>query len=209
MRDTVVVLRWITAWRTERVSLSCPLPPGAALRHIHDGIDARRRHLVSRELLAEADFVILGRADDRGIRICAARPHISNDFRTHLYARFVPDGSGSRLVGRLGWRPPVRLLTAALGGGLAFVWFGILGFAGRSLITGGPVRQTLAALLVVAVVLAIHAGITALGEHSARAEAAHLRAWLTARLDTPVPPPPPPPPPPAPRTGPIRPSAPG
>ncbi|WP_170153926.1 hypothetical protein [Actinoplanes italicus] len=201
------MLRWITAWRTERVSQPCPLPPGAALRHIHDGIDARRRHLVSRELLADADFVILGRADDRGIRICAARPHMSNDFRTHLYARFVPDGSGSRLEGRLGWRPSVRLLTATLSGGLAFLWFAILGFAGRSLTTGGPVRQSLAALLVVAVVLAVLVGITAGGERLARAETAHLRAWLTARLDTPAAPPPPAPP--APRTGPIRPSAPG
>jgi hypothetical protein len=189
MRDTVVVQRWITAWRTERVTLPCPLPPGAALRHLAAGIDARRHRHLRPHLYAGVEFVILGRADDGGVRICAARPHVTNDFRTYLYARVVPDGSGSRIEGRLGWRPAVRLTVVALVVSLVLLWFGLLGYVGRSLFAGGPILQQASGLIVIPVILAALAGLIALCERLARPEAAHLRAWLTGRLDVPAPPP--------------------
>jgi hypothetical protein len=101
----------------------------------------------------------------------------------------VPDGSGSRIEGRLGWRPAVRLTVVALVVSLALLWCGLLGYVGRSLFAGGPILQQASGLIVIPVILAALAGLIALCERLARPEAAHLRAWLTGRLDVPAPPP--------------------
>ncbi|WP_433790238.1 hypothetical protein [Actinoplanes sp. CA-252034] len=195
--------RWITAWRIERVSLPCRLPRHEALRHIAAGIDGRYQHSLRQHLFAEVDFVILGRAvDDDDIRICAARPHIQNSYRTYLHARLVSDGAGSRLEGHLGWLPSVRLFFAVQVVGLALLWCGLAGFVGRSLLIGsplveaddGPFVEAVGGMVLIPLALAGIVGLAALCARLARPEAAHLRAWLAARLDIPAPAPAPIPP---------------
>jgi hypothetical protein len=188
MRDTVVVPRWITAWRSERVSLACRLPPDAALRHIHAGIDARHPYQLWRRKLS-GRFGIIGRADDRGIRIAAADRFIDNSFRVHLHARLLPDGAGSRLEGSFGWLPGTRVFAATMALILGTLWFMALGFVGRTVVIGGPVWRALAALLIVTAFVLFHIGLVAGGERLSRSEAAHLRAWIADRLDVPAPPP--------------------
>jgi hypothetical protein len=83
----------------------------------------------------------------------------------------------------------VRLTVVALVVSLVLLWFGLLGYVGRSLFAGGPILQQASGLIVIPVILAALAGLIALCERLARPEAAHLRAWLTGRLDVPAPPP--------------------
>jgi hypothetical protein len=187
----------MTAWRIERISLSCPLPPAAALRHLAAGIDARHRRHLRQHLYAEVDFVILGHAEEHGIRICAARPHVTNSLRVHLHARLVPDGSGSRLEGHFGWLPSTRFIIAAQVIVPVLALCGLLGYIARSLVIGLPVQKPVEHLIGISIMLPFIAGMASLCERLARPEAVHLREWLAARLDVPAPPPAPPPPPPA------------
>ena len=184
MRDTVHVHRWVTAWRTERITLSSPAPPDALLRHLRAGIDARYRRRVSPALLADAEFVIVGRADDRGIAITAARPHVSNDCRTHLRAHLTPDGSGSRLHGHFGVRLRYRLLAAVLLLIAAGSWLAVTTLAIGSLHTRGLTWQApVVVLLITALSLAFPA-LIGFCLRLAAPEADHLRGWLTTRLAT-------------------------
>ncbi|MDI6100049.1 hypothetical protein QLQ12_15715 [Actinoplanes sp. NEAU-A12] len=203
--------QWITTWRAEEIAAASPHPPEIALRLIRDGIDARYRRHVSR---SPADFVILGAADERGIRICAARPFIENSWRTLLRARLVPDGSGSRLEGRLGWRPAVAVLTVATTLILIALWAFLTGAAVRAVLLGVPAGEPLASILLITAFGAAWAVLVAFGERMSRAETAHLRAWLTGRLNSPAPSAPPNPRPPTPPAVPrapvrLRPAAPG
>ncbi|MFD1369554.1 hypothetical protein [Actinoplanes sichuanensis] len=199
--------RLLTAWRTERVSIPCRMPPHTALHHIATGIDAPTQYRLQQHLWAEVDFMIIGRADQDGIRICAARPHITNDLRTYLFARFVREGSGSRLEGHFGWRPSQRIPLTAVVVFLVLAWFAALGFVARSLYVGYPTEQAVSYLVVIPIALAGLLGMAALCVRIARSEAAHLRSWLTDRLDVPGPPPPRPQPTPPPPTR-IRPPSP-
>ncbi|MEU4156834.1 hypothetical protein [Actinoplanes sp. NPDC026670] len=199
--------RLITAWRTERVSIRCNWPPHTALHHLATGIDAPNQYRLRQHLWADVDFMIIGRADRDGIRICAARPHVTNDLRTHLFARFVREGSGSRLEGHFGWRPSRRITITALVAFLFLAWFAALGYVARSLYVGHPVGQAAEFLVAIPIVLAGVIGMVALCVRLARPEAEHLRAWLTDRLDVPAPAPPRPRPAPPPPTS-IRPPSP-
>jgi hypothetical protein len=201
------VRRLITAWRTERVSIRCNWPPHTALHHIATGIDAPNQYRLQQHLWADVDFMILGRADRDGIRICAARPHVTNSFRTYLYARFVREGSGSRLEGHFSWAPSVRIPLTTLFAGLILGWFAALGYVARSVYVGHPVGEAPAYLFLIPIVLAVFMGLAAFSVRLARPEADHLRAWLTDRLDVPAPAPPRPRPAPPPPTG-IRPPTP-
>ncbi|MFC6565179.1 hypothetical protein [Actinoplanes utahensis] len=176
--------RWVTAWRTERITLSSPAPPDALLRHLRAGIDARHRRRVPQALFADAEFVIIGRADDRGMAITAARPHVGNDFRTHLIGHITPDGSGSRLHGHFGVRLRYRLLAAVLLLTAAGSWLAVTILAIGSLHSRGLTWQAPVVMLVITAFCLAFPALLELCLRLAAPEADHLRGWLTARLAT-------------------------
>jgi hypothetical protein len=95
-----------------------------------------------------------------------------------------PAGTGSRLVGRLGWSPFVKVFSALW---LSIVGCAFLGIAIRAVAMAWRGDATGGAFLVGLVPLGfllLFVGMTAWGTRAGRREAVYLRSWLADRLQT-------------------------
>ena len=185
MVDNAVVGRWIRvwvrAWRSEPLVLVSPLPVPAVRARL---IEGRTTYLRAAFTFAGfGGYRVVGRVGERRIVLEAAAVGVRNTWRPVLRGRLEPEGTGSRLVGRLGWSPFVKAFSA--------LWLTIVGsaFVGITLravavvwsgeATGGVFLYGLIPLGM----LLFFVGLTAWGIQLGR-RAIYLRSWLGDRLQT-------------------------
>lgn len=114
----VLALRWL--WRSQSIDLSSPL----SLAEVHARVAAdltTRREGRSPARFTGSSRIIVGRVVSDRVRLQAMRRDVVNSFTPVLEGRLVPAGHGCRLVGRLGFRPVVRVFVLTMGVVLAAV----------------------------------------------------------------------------------------
>jgi len=102
-------VRLFSGWRPERVEVASPLPAAEAVRCLALGV-ASWRDGVFGPGPGEPRLVV-GRVTSHWLILSTRRPGVRNGWSPVLHGQVVPDGTGSRFVGTIGWHPLARAFT--------------------------------------------------------------------------------------------------
>ena len=166
------------AWRSEPVALESPLPLPVVRQRLKDGSVSYLRAGFAYGGLG--GYRVVGRVCDRTVSLQAARVGIRNSWRPVMRGRLEPAGTGTRLVGKLGWHPAVRVFSGVWVGMAFGIFLVATGFA---VAAPWDPKAFLVSLVPLGFV-AFFVGLTALCIRLSRGEVAYLRSWLADRLQT-------------------------
>ncbi|GAB1646463.1 hypothetical protein KRMM14A1259_68860 [Krasilnikovia sp. MM14-A1259] len=127
---------------------------------------------------------VIGRVGIRRVSLEAVTVGVRNSWRPVMRGHLEPDGTGSRLVGRLGWSPFVRAFSALWLAGVVCVFLVGVIHAAVSAWSGDVGGEVFVPCLVSLGFLAFFVGLTAWGIYAGRRDADYLRSWLTDRVQT-------------------------
>lgn len=104
-------MRLFSGWRPERVEVVSPLPAPEAVRCLALAVTSWRDGLFGTR--PGQPRLVLGRVTSHWLILSAPRPGVRNAWSPVLQGQVVPEGTGSRFVGRIGWHPLARAFTVA------------------------------------------------------------------------------------------------
>ena len=186
MADSSHVHRWIkdwlAEWRNEPMVMVSPLSVDAVRERLAAASTSYLRAVFM--FGGWGGYRVVGRVSARRVVLEAAKVGVRNSWRPVLRGHLEPAGTGSRLVGTLGWHPVVKAFTV--------VWFGaancvFLGFVVRVVAlawNGDATGDDVLLCLVPLAFIVFFVGLNAWAIRAGRGEAKYLRSWLVERLQS-------------------------
>ena len=153
-------------WWPEQIDLTFPTSVDATVAILAAGVVPRRE---LRGLRTTQDRVLTGAVQNGRLAVTCTRPRVHYSWEFILRGRLVPNGTGCRLEGSLGWHPLARLVTVLL---LFVVVATVLGLFEAGHTTAGSLLPAVAFPVIYLI------GITVAGR-SADSDTALIRQWLT------------------------------
>ena len=175
------IRRWLRLWPVDRVELTSPLSLAEVQTLLAASIETRR-YGAWRAGSSVGSHVVVGRLNDRRVRLSANPPGTTNGWNAVLRGELVPLANGCRLSARLGWLPNVRAFTTVwLTAVLSFSLFGVVLLA-ASLAHGDGTGGHPPMCLVPLALVAFGVGMIGILGSRGRGNARVLRDWLQQTL---------------------------
>jgi hypothetical protein len=175
------IRRWLRLWHVDRVELTSPLSLAEVQAVLSASVETRR-YAAWRAAPSAGSHVLVGRLNDRRVRLSANPPGTTNGWNAVLRGELVPLANGCRLSARLGWLPKVRVFTAVwLSAALSFSLLGVVLLA-VSLAHGDGAGGYLPMCLVPVASVAFGVGMVGVLGARGRDNARVLRDWLQLTL---------------------------
>lgn len=186
MADNAAMSRWIRmwlrGWRSEPLVLVSPLPVETVRTRLAEGSTTYSRAFFG--LGGGGGYVVLGHVGTHRVSLEAARVGLRNSWRPTMRGRLEPDGTGSRLVGHLGWAPFIKALSTVWLTGVGFFLLVSVSRAVDLTWSGDVTGEAFLICLAPLGMLLFFVGLTTWGTRVGLRDETYLRSWLAKRLQT-------------------------